>query len=62
MRVSAARRSWSRRRGAVVWRQFSDVYTDLWTHFEGTTERLIRDAIHTDTTDAELAPEPIGLR
>jgi hypothetical protein len=38
------------------------VHTDLWTHFERTTERLIREAIHTDTTDAELAPEPIGLR
>jgi len=24
---------------AVVWRQFSDVHADLWTHFEGTTER-----------------------
>jgi hypothetical protein len=46
----------------VVWRQFSDVHTDLWTHFERTTERLIREAIHTDTTDAELAPESIGLR
>ena len=47
---------------AVVWRQFSDVHTDLWTHFEKTTARLIREAIHTDTDDAELAPEPIGLR
>jgi hypothetical protein len=47
---------------AVVWRQFSDVHTDLWTHFEKTTERLIREAIHTDTADAEFAPEPIGLR
>lgn len=47
---------------AVVWRQFSDVHTDLWTYFEQTTERLIREAIHTDTTDAEVAPEPIGLR
>jgi hypothetical protein len=47
---------------AVVWRQFSDVHTDLWTYFEQTTERLIREAIHTDKTDAEVAPEPIGLR
>ena len=39
---------------AVVWRQFSDVHTDLWTYFEQTTERLIREAIHTDTTDAEV--------
>jgi hypothetical protein len=47
---------------AVVWRQFCDVHTDLWTHFEKTTERLIRETIHTDMADAELAPEPIGLR
>ena len=48
-------------RGAAawrVWRQFSHVHTDLWTYFEQTTERLIRE----DTTDAEVAPEPIGLR
>lgn len=49
---------------AVVWRQFLDVHNDLWTHFEQTTERLIQEAIHTDTTDAETetAPEPIGWR
>ncbi|KWV49291.1 hypothetical protein AS156_16245 [Bradyrhizobium macuxiense] len=43
---------------AVVWRQFSDLHTDLWIYFEQTTERLIKDAIHTDTTDAETAAEP----
>jgi hypothetical protein len=47
---------------AVVWRQFSDVHTDLWVYFEQTTERLIREAIHADTADAEAAPEPIGVR
>ena len=47
---------------AVVWRQFSDAHSDLWSHFEKTTERLIREAIHTDTADAEFAPEPVGLR
>ena len=47
---------------AVVWRQFSDVHTDLWVCFEQTTERLIREAIHADTADAETAPEPIGGR
>jgi hypothetical protein len=46
---------------AVVWRQFSDVRTDLWTYFEQTTERLIREAIHTDTTDVEVATDLIGL-
>jgi len=30
----------------VVWRQFSELHTDLWLYFEQTTERLIREAIH----------------
>jgi len=37
----------------VIWRQFSDMHTDLWMHFEATTERLIRETIHADTNDAE---------
>jgi hypothetical protein len=47
---------------AVVWRQFSEVHTDLWIHFEQTTERLIREAIHADTADAETVAEPMALR
>jgi hypothetical protein len=47
---------------AVVWRQFSLLHTDLWLHFEQTTERVIRAAVHADTTDAETAAEPAGLR
>jgi hypothetical protein len=46
----------------VVWRQFSDLHTDLWLYFEHTTERLIREAIHADTADAETTVEPAGLR
>jgi hypothetical protein len=46
----------------VVWRQFSDVHTDLWLYFEETTERVIRDAIHADTADADTAVEPASLR
>lgn len=46
----------------VVWRQFSDVHTDLWLYFEQTTERLIREAIHADTADADTAAEPAALR
>ena len=42
----------------VVWRQFSDVQTDLWIHFQQTTERLIKDAICADTRDAETTAEP----
>ena len=42
----------------VVWRQFSDLHTDLWIHFQQTTERLIKDAICADTRDAETTAEP----
>ena len=47
---------------AVVWRQFSELHTDLWLYFEQTTERLIQQAIHADTADAETTVEPAGLR
>jgi len=46
---------------AVVWRQFCDVHTDLQLYFEETTERLIREAIHADSADAETAPDPAAL-
>jgi len=42
----------------VAWRQFSDLHTDLWIHFQQTTERLIKDAICADTRDAETTAEP----
>ena len=42
----------------VVWRQFSDVHTDLWIHFQQTTERLIKESICADTRDAETTAEP----
>jgi hypothetical protein len=44
---------------AVVWRQFSDMHTDLWLHFEETTDQLIRTAVHYDTSDAETVPAQI---
>ena len=47
---------------AVVWRQFSEMHTDLWMHFEETTDRLIREAVHSDTTDAETVPTPLASR
>ena len=47
---------------AVVWRQFSEVHADLQAYLEETTARLIREAIHSDTTDAETVAEPLGLR
>jgi hypothetical protein len=46
----------------VIWRQFSDLHTDLWLYFEQTTEQLIREAIHADTADAETTVEPVRLR
>jgi hypothetical protein len=45
---------------AVVWRQFSEMHTDLWRHLEETTERLIHEAVHSDTTDAETVAMSIG--
>jgi hypothetical protein len=47
---------------AVVWRQFSELHTDLWLYFEQTTDRLIREAVYADTADAETAVEPASLR
>lgn len=46
----------------VVWRQFSELHTDLWLHFEETTDRLIREAVYADTTDAETVAAPIGTK
>jgi hypothetical protein len=43
----------------VVWRQFSDMHTDLWLHFEETTDQLIRTVVHYDTSDAETVPAQI---
>jgi len=45
---------------AVVWQQFSDIHTVLWAHFEATTERLIRETINADTTDAETLVEALS--
>jgi len=38
---------------AVVWRQFNELHADLWRHFEASTDKLIREAVHNDTSDAE---------
>ena len=46
---------------AVVWRQFSEMHPDLWMHFEETTDRLIREAVHFDTTDAETVLAQLGV-
>jgi hypothetical protein len=44
----------------VVWSQFSEIHRDLWAHFEETTDRLIREAVHSDTSDAETVPAQIS--
>lgn len=46
----------------VLWREFLELHDDLSEYLEQTTERVIRDAVHADTTDAETEAEPIGLR
>ncbi len=46
----------------VVWRQFNELHADLWAYLEETTERVIRETIHANAADAEIAPEPVGLR
>jgi hypothetical protein len=46
----------------VLWREFCELHDDLSLYLEQTTERVIREAIHSDTTDAEIAPEPTSLR
>jgi hypothetical protein len=47
---------------AVIWREFRDLHADLWAYLEQTTERLIHEAVHADTADAETAAEPANLR
>ena len=47
---------------AVVWSQFGDMHKDLWAHFEETTDRLIREAVHSDTSDAVTVAPAIGMR
>ena len=44
----------------VIWRQFSDMHTTLYIHLEEMTDRLIREAVHADTTDAETVATPLG--
>jgi hypothetical protein len=35
------------------------MHTDLWAHFEDATDRLIREAVHSDTSDAETVQAQI---
>ena len=46
----------------VLWPQFNAVHTDLRQYLEETTERVIRDTVHADVSDAATAAEPASLR
>ena len=46
----------------VVWREFHDLHADLQAYLDETTERLIRETVHADAADVEIAAEPAGLR
>lgn len=48
--------------GDVVWRQFTDLHTDLQIYLEETTSKLIREALETDTSDIDEVAEPQALR
>lgn len=47
---------------AVILRQFSEIHADLWRHFEETTDRVIREAVYADASDAETVAEPFSAR
>jgi hypothetical protein len=47
---------------AVIWRQFNEVHADLHAYLEETTAKVISQAIHADTRDAETVAEPVALR
>jgi hypothetical protein len=46
----------------VVWKQFSNLHTDLELYFEQVTEKLIRESIFADTSDAEVVPAAMEPR
>lgn len=46
----------------AVWHPFQALHAELLLYFEDTTERLIRDAVGADATDAETVPEAVRRR
>jgi hypothetical protein len=46
----------------VLWPQFNAVHADLRQYLEATTERVIRDTVHGDVSDAATEAEPASLR
>lgn len=47
---------------AAVWQPFGALHADLLAYFADMTERLIREAVHGDTGDAEIVPEALAPR
>ncbi len=45
---------------AIVWRQFADLHREMHDHFAKATEQLIREAVHANTTDADIVAESIN--
>ena len=46
----------------IVWRQFTDLHTDLQIYLEETTSKLICEALEADTGDIDEVAEPPALR
>ena len=45
----------------MVWQPFLELHAEMHRYFEQTTDTLIRNAVHADASDAEIAPEQAGL-
>jgi hypothetical protein len=52
---------WPGQKGCAPPPKFKIRHADLWRYFEQATERLIRETISTETADADMVKEPIGL-
>lgn len=46
----------------VLWPEFLELNDALRAYLEAVTERVIRETVHQDTTEAEERPEPLQLR
>ncbi len=55
--VSAPRRLFEE----VVWREFNELHADLAAYLDQTTDRLIRETIHSNASDAEIAPKSLAF-
>lgn len=44
----------------VLWREFTDLDTDLRAYLHDMTQTLIREEVHRDTSDASEVPEALS--